>query len=161
MPLPASHISAWKCWQLLLRAIMFPFPSSRFLVLGVRCSQIAPVPISLALGSFLASPLWLETLVLLFGCLWPWAQTEPPSLVRPQSHSSLWMLLLLASCLLLVHAALLGARLGVALFICAVLYPLRAVSLSLHLWRASLPLCEAGRQTLTQRGKVTNPRSHS
>ena len=51
--------------------------------------------------------------------------------------------MLLPSSLLVVHAVLLGARLVVALFICAVLYPLRAVSLSLHLLRALLPLREA------------------
>ena len=67
-----------------LRATMFPLPSSRFLVLGVHCSQIAPVPISLALGGSLASPLWLETVVLLLGCLRPWAQTASFPGVSPK-----------------------------------------------------------------------------
>lgn len=95
MLLPASYVSVWKVLRLLLRAIMFPFPLSRPLVLGVHCPQIGfwgakglsftcgPIHISLALVCSLESPQWLETVILLSGCLRHWAQTEPPSLVLP------------------------------------------------------------------------------
>ena len=141
-----------------LRATMFPLPSSRFLVLGVHCSQIAPVPISLALGGSLASPLWLETVVLLLGCLRPWAQTasfpgvSPKPLIFVDAASQLFSAG--PHCSPRSKAGGCSSHLSSSL-------PLRAVSLSLPLLRASLPLREAGRQTLTQRGKVTSLRSHS